>query len=166
MTRDGRAIANFVLDHADRLGVSVTNLSLQKLVYFCHVWSLIEFGKPLIRHRFEAWEYGPVLQYLYREFKVFGNSAIRDRARWLDPFSGRREVVPYAFDAATIALLARVVAFYGRLSSKLLVDLTHAEGGPWHQVWNQGGRINPGMRIDDREIVRFYARIPKPLTLQ
>ena len=48
----------------------------------------------------------------------------------------------------------------------MLVDLTHAEGGPWHKVWNQGGRINPGMRIDDREIMRFYASIPKPFTLQ
>ena len=76
MTHDGRAVANFVLDHTDRLGASLTNLSLQKLVYFCHVWSLIGLHKPLIRHSFEAWECGPVLQYLYREFKnlrEFGN---------------------------------------------------------------------------------------------
>ena len=54
----------------------------------------------------------------------------------------------------------------GRLSAGMLVDLTHAEGGPWHKVWNQGGKINPGMRIDDREIMGFYASIPKPFTLQ
>src|SRR4051812_4161867 len=98
MTHDGRAVANFVLDCADRFGVSVTNLSLQKLVYFCHVWSLIDLRKPLIRHSFEAWEYGPVLQYLYREFKGLGASPIKTRARRLDPFSGRSEVVQYAFD--------------------------------------------------------------------
>jgi uncharacterized phage-associated protein len=166
MTRDGRAVANFVLDHTDWLGVRPTNLSLQKLVYFCHVWSLIDLDKPLIRHSFEAWEYRPVLQYLYREFKVFGSSVIPNRARQLDPLSGRREIVPYAFDDVTLALLTRVVGFYGRLSAGMLVDLTHAEGGPWHKVWNQGGRINPGMRIDDREIMRFYASIPKPFRLQ
>ena len=73
---DGRSIANFVLDFCERNGRTVTNLSLQKIVYFCHVWSLIELGKPLIRHKFEAWEYGPVLPYLYREFKGFDRSPI------------------------------------------------------------------------------------------
>ena len=36
MTHDGRAIANFILDAADRDGRAISNLSLQKLVYFCH----------------------------------------------------------------------------------------------------------------------------------
>ena len=62
MTHDGRAVANFVLDHVDSSGVLVTPLALQKIVYFCHVWSLIELRRPLIRHSFEAWEHGPVLQ--------------------------------------------------------------------------------------------------------
>ena len=166
MVHDGRAVANFVLDHADRLGAAQTNLSLQKVVYFCHVWSLIELNKPLIKQDFEAWEYGPVLQYLYREFKVFGSAVIRDRAHRLNPFTGNKEIVPYAFDEATFALLTRIVGFYGRLSGSLLVQLTHAEGGPWHKVWHQGGKVTPGMRIDNREIVRFYAHIPSPLTLQ
>jgi len=46
--RDGREVANYVLDYADESGVSVTNLSLQKITYFCHVWFLISANKPLI----------------------------------------------------------------------------------------------------------------------
>lgn len=166
MTYDGRAVANFVLDHADQLGIKVTNLSLQKLVYFCHVWSLIELGKPLIKQSFEAWEYGPVLQYLYREFKKFGSTPVVGRAQQTNPFSGKQERVSQTFDLATEDLLKRVVGFYGRLSAGTLVTLTHADGGPWHRVWHQGGRINPGMHIDDREILRFYSRIPQPFRLQ
>lgn len=166
MIHDGRAVANFVLDQADAAGVAITPMALQKIVYFCHVWALIEFGKPLIRHSFEAWEHGPVLQYLYREFKRFGADPIRGRARRIDPFTRREEIISYAFDNATADLLTRVVAIYGRLSAAVLRDLTHAPGGPWDKVWNHGGKINPGMRIDDRDIERFYSRIPLPSLLQ
>ena len=62
MSYDGRAVANFVLDFCDQHQRGITNLSLQKIVYFCHVWSLIEFDRPLVKQRFEAWQYGPVLQ--------------------------------------------------------------------------------------------------------
>jgi uncharacterized phage-associated protein len=166
MTHDGRAVANFVLDLAEQAGWPVTNLSLQKLVYLCHVWSLVELRRPLVRHSFEAWEFGPVLPYLYREFSRFENRQIACRAMRLDPYTGKHEVVPHAFDAQTGELLARVVGFYGRLSAGMLVALTHAEGGPWHKVWNHGGKINPGMRIDDRDIARFYDEVSRLFTVQ
>lgn len=166
MTHDGRAIANFVLDECDRAGVAVSPLALQKIVYFCHVWTLIRLGKPLVRHSFEAWEHGPVLQYLYREFNRFGAAPVRERARRVSPYTGREEVVGYVLDTATSQLLRQVVGFYSRLDAGALVDLTHAPGGPWDQVWNHGGKINPGMRIDNRDIERFYARIPTASTLQ
>lgn len=166
MPYDGRAVANFILDHADRLGLRVTNLSLQKLVYFCHVWSLIELGRPLVGQKFEAWEYGPVLQYLYREFKVFGSAPIEARARGLNVKTGTSDVVVHDFNELTASLLRRVVEFYGRLGAGMLVELTHAPGGPWAKVWSQRKSINPGMLIDDEEIVRFYSRIPSPAPLQ
>lgn len=166
MTHDGRAVANYVLDHIERSGGAVTPLALQKIVYFCHVWSLIELRRPLIRHSFEAWEHGPVLQYLYREFKRFGANPIRGRAQRLNPQSGASEQVPYAFDYETVELLNRVVDFYGRLPASNLVELTHAPDGPWHKVWHHGGGINPGMKIDNRDIQRFYARPLRSETVQ
>lgn len=166
MTYDGRAIANFVLDQADSLAVAVSPLALQKIVYFCHVWSLIELGRPLVKQSFEAWEHGPVLQYLYREFKSFGSHPVTGRARQFNSKSGKLDVVGYQFDEATRELLVRVVGFYSRLSAGALVDLTHATGGPWHAVWFHAGKVNPGMRIDNAEIVRFYSKVPTPATVQ
>ncbi len=166
MTHDGRAVANFVLDHVEGRGGAVTPLALQKIVYFCHVWSLVELRRPLIRHTFEAWEHGPVLQYLYREFKRFGANPIRGRAQRLNPNSGSSEQVPYTFDQETEELLNRVVDFYGRLPAGTLVVLTHALDGPWHKIWHHGGSINPGMKIENRIIELFYARPPRSETVQ
>lgn len=166
MTYDGRAVANFVLDQTDAEGVAVSPLALQKIVYFCHVWALVDLERPLIRHSFEAWEHGPVLQYLYREFKCAASDPIHFRARRLNPLTGFSETVPYEFDPAIFELLGRVIGFYSRLTPSVLVELTHAQGSPWHKVWYHGGNINPGMKIENGDIRRFYARIPNTLRLQ
>lgn len=163
---DGRAIANYVLDFCDSRGRQVTNLALQKIVYFCHVWSLIELHRPLIRHKFEAWEFGPVLPYLYREFRNFDRSPIKGRATQIDPVDGQHRVVGYVLDSQTDSLLKEIVGFYSRLRASDLVELSHAEGGPWFHVWNHGGSVNPGMKIDDAEIVEFYSRAARPFSVQ
>jgi len=163
---DGREVANYILDFCGERGRTLTNLALQKVVYFCHVWSLIELGRPLIRHKFEAWEFGPVLPYLYRDFRSYDRSPIVGRATQLDPSDGKQRVVKYDFDVETDSLLNRIVGFYSRLRAGDLVDLTHASGGPWHSFWHHGGTINPGMKIDNDKIVEFYSKIARPFSIQ
>lgn len=163
---DGRAIANFILDFCSRNDRMVTNLALQKIAYFCHVWSLIELDRPLIRHKFEAWEYGPVLPYLYREFKNCDRLPIVSRATQINPANGKHEIVPYNVDSQTESLLNTITAFYSRIRAGDLVELSHAEGGPWYSVWNHGGQINPGMKIDNASIKEFYSKVSRPFSVQ
>lgn len=140
----------------------MTQLSLQKLVFFCHAWSLVELGSPLVKHQFEAWQYGPVLQYLYRDFKENESSPISTRAQKLNPETGEKVVVSYDLDEPTRLLLDRVISFYGRLRPGTLVELSHVEGGPWHEVWNHAGRVNPGMIISNESILDYYAKATVP----
>jgi uncharacterized phage-associated protein len=163
---DGREVANFVLDFCESRGRNITNLSLQKIVYFCHAWCLTKLERPLIRHSFEAWQYGPVLQYLYREFKEYDASPIRSRAKKLNAQTGKFEIVHYKFDETTAKLLEKVVDFYSQLSASQLVDLSHTTGGPWDIVWNHPGRSNPGMKIDNETIATFYSKIQQPYIAQ
>lgn len=166
MTYDGREVANFILDKCDAENREVSNLALQKLVYFCHVRSLTSLGKPLIKHKFEAWEFGPVLPYLYREFKSFDRSGITRRAHRINSIDGTAQLVKYDFDKETQHLLEETLKFYGRLRPSDLVRLSHVEGGPWHKVWNHKKVINPGMKIDDDEIAAFYSRAPEHFSIQ
>lgn len=166
MSFDGRSIANYILDYCEAHGRPVTNLALQKIVYFCHVWSLIKLGKPLIKHKFEAWQHGPVLQYLYHEFKDYDRQPITARATALDPSTGKRIIAMCKIDNTTANFLDTIIEFYSRLSASYLVELSHANGGPWDLVWNHGGKINPGMKIDDEEIVAFYSKAVSQLGIQ
>jgi uncharacterized phage-associated protein len=166
MTYDAREVANFILDRCDALGREVSNLSLQKIVYFCHVWTLIALQRPLIREEFEAWELGPVMPYLYREFKVFGDSRITRRASKLDRSNGQRVLAQYKFDDEIQTLLTEVVSSYSGLSPYQLVQISHVKGGPWNQVWNHGERINAGMRISNALISEFYSAQSRPNSIQ
>src|SRR6185312_8129202 len=158
MSYDGRAVANFVLDTCKADGKEITNLSLQKIVYFCHVWSLVKLKKPLVKQKFEAWQFGPVLQYLYREFKEFERNPITSRARRLNHSTGELEVVPYEFDEDTERLLRNVVDTYSSISAGNLVRISHASGSPWDEVWNHDNKVNPGMVIENDAIHKYYSR--------
>ena len=69
---DPRAVANLLLDTADEFGVDVTNLALQKLLYFAHGHFLKQIGQPLVQGAFEAWNNGPVHPAIYHAFKGAG----------------------------------------------------------------------------------------------
>jgi uncharacterized phage-associated protein len=166
MVYDGRAIANFILDHCDQKDRPTTNLALQKIVYFCHVWSLVRFSRPLVKHKFEAWEFGPVLPYLYREFKNFDRSPVKSRATRIDPLDGTSRIVEYQFDSQTSAFLREIVDFYSRMRASDLVKLSHVAGGPWHKIWNHSGQVKPGMKIEDEQITSFYSKISCPFAVQ
>src|SRR4051812_39910789 len=81
------AIANEFLRLAKEDKAQISPLKLQKLVYFAHGWYLALAGKPLIEERVQAWQFGPVIPTLYREFKRYGNSPIASpamREDWID----------------------------------------------------------------------------------
>lgn len=168
MTADGRAVANFILDFCAQRGRIVTNLTLQKAVYFCHVWQLVVMRRPLVKHSFEAWQHGPVLPYLYRDFKEYDSEQkpITTRAMQIDRVTGARVEVRYEFDEETTALQKKVVDFYSQLNGGNLVALSHVKGGPWYEVWNHQGGVNPGMKISDEAIAEYYSKVKSPFTIQ
>lgn len=85
---DARAAANFVLDRADALKLGISNMHINKILYFAHGHFLAHKHKRLIDQEFEAWEHGPVVQDLYHRFKKFGKNAITERATILDKRTG------------------------------------------------------------------------------
>lgn len=156
MSRDVRSIANFVLDLAEAKGVGVSNLSINKIVYFLHANYLAQFNKPLVTAKIEAWEYGPVFRELYREFKVFGDKPIQGRAFRIDPKSGGRELCNYEFSATDSAFLTSICEDYLAMSLKKLLDMSHVRGGPWDQVWNHSTLARPSMEISDALIETWH----------
>ena len=156
-------IANEFIRIARAKNVMLTPMKLQKLVYFAHGWSLALTGQPLVNERIEAWQYGPVIPDLYREFKTFGNGVITQEAGvsfgtkhdgkvivhtpCLDDYSGD----PQATQAKE--LIARVFDVYGSYSGTKLSNATHMPGTPWQQVYQDRVR---SLIIPDAIIENYF----------
>ena len=157
------AVANFFIDKAGQTGCGdLTPMKLQKLVYFAHGWHLGLWSKPLIDEKIEAWQYGPVIRTLYREFKEFGNNAIARKAKNVRYDDG--QVVEYEPDIGesnehdvVADLLDRIWEIYGDYTPIQLSNLTHEDGTPWDQVAASFGNDLPRRMIHiPNELIQTY----------
>lgn len=154
---DPRAICNLILDEADHIGRSITNLALQKLLYFAHGLHLVEARNPLVTGFFEAWRFGPVHPTAYHSFKGEGANALRVRATTQDPFTRVSRPIPKCVDSAAVNRVRRIVNTYGAMTPGRLVEVSHAKNGPWaHIVHEAGTKTILGLRIPDHVVVERF----------
>lgn len=142
MAYDARAIANRFLDLARNEGESLSQMKLQKLVYFAHGYYLAFTELPLIEDPVEAWKFGPVIRSLYREFARFGSDEITEPATVFDGTSLEERKIKiedypdFATNEYVDGLISEVWRVYKDLSAVQLSNLTHQEGTPWAETWD------------------------------
>jgi|RhiMetdeSRZDD1v2_1073273.scaffolds.fasta_scaffold531864_2 uncharacterized phage-associated protein len=154
---DPRSIANLMLDEGHRRATNITNLALQKLLYFAHALYLVERKRPLVSGNFEAWTYGPVHPTVYEAFKTAGDRPITTRAAGIDIMTGRRVELPTPADPDVRRHIERVMLSYGSLTPGRLVDISHAKDAPWDFVVNKGRTsVAFGLRISDNVILERF----------
>lgn len=108
-------------------GEPLTQLGLQKLVYFCQGWHLALTDEPLFREQIYAYELGPVVKELRVRFRFFGSS----------PLSAAMMTNPeHVLSVSAKQVIDGVWNHYAGIPTTKLVDLTHEAGSPWSQVWN------------------------------
>lgn len=69
-------IAQYFLSFGESTGDLLTNLKVQKLIYYVQAWNLAVNKESLFDDDFEAWVHGPVIRSLYDSFKSFGSKPI------------------------------------------------------------------------------------------
>jgi uncharacterized phage-associated protein len=132
-------VANTVIKLAKEAGINdLSPMKLQKLVYYCHAWNLAVNGNSLIREPVEAWQYGPVINEIYHEFKHYGSDNIENYGTELD-YSSDGELTEAAHlipdeDMMSLNIISQVVSGYGSLSAIQLANLTHRDKEPWKAI--------------------------------
>jgi uncharacterized phage-associated protein len=154
---EARKICNFLIARSHTHAFPLTNLRLNKLLYFIQGWALTSRRDGLIRNHFLAWAHGPVLRPVYDAFKIHGETEITEPAWYLDYLSGENRPVPYDdISAADVEIIERVFASYDRFTTGKLVEMTHVKGGPWdivYSAWTQDSKLN--LRIPN-ELIRAH----------
>lgn len=114
-------VAKYFLSLTDEdSGELISNLKLQKLVYYSQGFHLALYGEPLFREEIEAWMHGPVVPELYHSFKEYGSGPIPK------PVDVDFDIYP----PKVKELLNDIYEVYGQFSAWKLRNLTHSEP-PW-----------------------------------
>ncbi|MFJ5691830.1 Panacea domain-containing protein [Providencia stuartii] len=136
-------VADYFLSRCDdESGDTISNLKLQKLVYYAQGFSLVLLGRPLFAEKIEAWMHGPVIPELYRKYKDYKNCALPqpESINWDN----------YAEDE--IELLDDVWNVYGQFSAWKLRNMTHEES-PWKNNYIEGVG---SQEIDEKDLIEFF----------
>lgn len=129
MTFSAAAVANAFLKLAKDSGSELSNMQLQKLVYFAHGFTLALLDKPLIYSDVQAWQYGPVYPKLYKKLRRYGSGRVTEL---LDS----EDEIPVPSDFSEV--IKGVWKAYGSMSAGQLSARTHAPDTPWSLSWAEG----------------------------
>lgn len=76
-----REVAKYVIKFFHNSEDLITNLKLQKLLYYIQGWHLGLNGKQLFEEDFQAWVHGPVQPAIYGEYKSYRWNPISEEIR-------------------------------------------------------------------------------------
>jgi uncharacterized phage-associated protein len=112
------AVADFFVWFCHETGSLITNLELQKHLYYSQAWYLALHGQPLFDEPLQAWQHGPVQPAQYHRFKHNSWNPIAD------PIKAPK------LPAKVEKHLREVYEVYGKFNGWDLERMSHRED-PW-----------------------------------
>ncbi len=137
--------ANFFIDDALKRHEHMTNMRINKLLYFAQGYHLARTNRCLFDDPIEAWTYGPVVAQVYQTYKKYRRNPITSLCGDYDES---------LFDFEEKETLTDVCRRYRNVSTHDLVEMSHAEDGPWNESINHNTRY-----IGVKEMYDFFSKL-------
>lgn len=139
--------ANWLIEQASddiNGGEYLTQLKVQKLLYFAQGISLYLYNKPLFEDKIYHEKYGPVVRSVIKYLKPFGNLSIETLYK-------RKDLIKFNNNKEALNTLSLAYENFGIFSASKLVELTHNDS-----CWKNH---NDGEEITQEEIKRTFKKI-------
>lgn len=143
-------VANYVIylatqqivgDEGEKEGI--TNLKLQKILYFIEAYSLSVKEKSIFPDSIKAWEYGPVVPEVYHVLKQHGSRPIFSEDDYVVNLSEEdQKTIKSVWDS------------FSKYSASRLVDITHRHT-PWIAAYDRSNN-GESSEINRSEIAEYY----------
>lgn len=118
-------IVHYIITYSCEMNMRITNLRLQKLLYFIQQEYLKDYGKPLFFDDICAWKYGPVVPNVYYIYSGYGRLPILNKYESNLP----NEIKKY---------IEKIVDKLKSKDSWDLVNDTHKVNGAWDKIYKNG----------------------------
>lgn len=142
MWYDAIEIARYIISECFKKNVSISNLKLQKMLYFLWVDYYKETRRALFFDDICAWQLGPVVPNVYYEYCSY---------------AGRPIVEDYSSSISKVDedILNRIIINYLSVPANVLVNKTHKKGSPWDIIYRNGAgnrNVIPFELIIEKEV--------------
>lgn len=138
-------IAEYIVEYCNKHYLHITNMRLQKLLYFIQAYFLMKSNGEIVafNEEIEAWDLGPVVPCIYHQYKRFGSGQI--------PFNDKS----YAniFSDEDRKIIEDVIEHFKEKSSIYLMEVTHNQN-PWKEAYN---KQNLEKIITKKSIYEYFA---------
>ena len=138
-------VADFLLAECRERGEVLTNLKLQKLLYYAQAWHLALFDKCIFEEDMQAWVHGPVLPSQYARFREYQWRPINEDVEKPDLPDG-------LFDH-----LEEIVDVFGSETAVALELMTHREN-PWLEARKNSAPDAHSTEMISKDTMRDYYR--------
>lgn len=126
-------IANYILRYYHSKNIWISNLKLQKILYFLQAQFLVSKGVPLFSDPIQAVDWGTMVKSVYYNYRIFGSGSI--------PII-HEEKYPYYIDGDDMILINEVLDYVEPYSSTTLLGFIHNQM-PWKKAYyNHRGYIS------------------------
>lgn len=137
-------VAKNIINYCISIKKPITNLHLQKTLYFLDIYHLVNYKTRLIDESFEAWKMGPVISEVYYEFSYSG----------ANPITTIQEIKE-EFLQETRGYLFGFIDKIAKMNTWDLVEISHSTS-PWEKTFDKN---NPNKRPKiDPQLLEEYAQ--------
>lgn len=133
-------IAEYIITACYNLDNPISNLKLQKMLYYLWVDFYKLTGRRLFLDNICAWQLGPVVPEVYYEFCSYAGNPIR-------------LIYFITISEADVEILSGIVNKYLPIPANELVNETHASGSAWDIIYQNG--------LGNRKVIPFDLIIAK-----
>lgn len=153
-------VSRCVVESSFSHDLSISNLRLQKLLYFLQGFRLVDSDGTvgLFKENIVAWKFGPVVKESYFLFNKYGRSPITDyssvskiefndgkvtilHSQWVNPLKDRDK-----------DFVSKVILGLKNFKDSRLVSITHDEDGPWARNFD----LDESNIIPSKEIYEYF----------
>ena len=139
-------VAEYIIGYCNEKKKTISNLKLQKVLYFVQAQFLVNHGQACFEEEIEAWDFGPVVPSVYHKYKIFGSTFI--------PIPSNTFGIDINdYDKSDINAMVDACSEY---SATELVNITHNQD-PWKKTYRQYER-----KVISNELIReFFSKYSK-----
>lgn len=136
-------VAKYIISEFHDSEDLITNMKVQKLLYYIQGWHLGLYGSPVFADDFEAWVHGPVQYEVYNEYKEYRYNPIT------------KVINKPILNELLISHINQVLECYGGETAYALELMTHKEW-PWIEARDGLPSDAPSDNIISTETMEKY----------